>query len=86
VWSKNSCSFQIVIFQQPTQVLFTADWSVERIHFEQTPRHVAGSAGTEETDSGQKKLPDFVRFESILLKNSKIALHDFSGTMHFSPR
>jgi hypothetical protein len=26
------------------------------------------------------------RFVPILLKNSKVALHEFSGTMHFSPR
>jgi hypothetical protein len=31
-WSKYSCGFPMVIFQQPTQSFFTADWSVNTIH------------------------------------------------------
>ena len=32
VRSKYSCGFPMVIFQQPTQAFFTADWSVPMIH------------------------------------------------------
>jgi hypothetical protein len=32
VWSKYSCSFQMVIFQEPTQAFFTADGAAAMIN------------------------------------------------------